>query len=93
MVIVELTKREADAITKAIKLGDTDDPEALRNATGKLWKAAEAQRHGGTWRIICAAERTSSDEHDDDPPQEHTMVETARTTLDEDTALTWPLLC
>jgi hypothetical protein len=54
MVTVELTKREADALSEAIRLGDTDDLEALRTATDKLWKAADAQQHGDTWRIIHA---------------------------------------
>ena len=52
MVTVELTKREADAINDATRLGDTDDLEALRTATNKIWKAADAQRHGDTWRIV-----------------------------------------
>ena len=54
MVTVELTKREADALSEATRLGDTDDLEALRTAIDKLWKAADAQRHGDTWRIIRA---------------------------------------
>jgi hypothetical protein len=54
MVTVELTKREADALSEATRLGDTDDLEALRTATDKLWKAADAQQHGDTWRIIHA---------------------------------------
>ncbi len=52
MVTVELTKHEAEALSEATMLGDTDDVEALRTATGKLWKAASAQQHGATWRII-----------------------------------------
>jgi hypothetical protein len=52
MVTVELTKREADALDKAIRLGDTEDVEALRSATDKLWIAADAQQHGDTWRIL-----------------------------------------
>ena len=55
MVTVELTKREADAISEAIRLGSTDDLEALRAATDKLRKAADAQQRGDTWRIIHAA--------------------------------------
>jgi hypothetical protein len=54
MVTVELTKREADALSEATRLGDTDDLEALRTAIDKLWKAADAQQHGDTWRIIRA---------------------------------------
>jgi hypothetical protein len=54
MVTVELTKREADALNAATRLGNTDDAEALRTAIRKLWKAADAQRHGDTWRIIYA---------------------------------------
>ena len=54
MVTVELTKREADAINEAIRLGNTDDLEALHTAIDKLWKAADAQQHGDTWRIIHA---------------------------------------
>jgi hypothetical protein len=52
MVMVELTKREADALDQAIRLGDTEDVEALRTATDKLWIAADAQQHGDTWRIL-----------------------------------------
>ena len=54
MVTVELTKREADALSEATRLGDTDDLEALRTAIGRLWKAADAQQRGDTWRIIRA---------------------------------------
>jgi hypothetical protein len=54
MVTVELTKCEADALSEATRLGDTDDLEALRAATDKQWKAADAQQHGDTWRIIHA---------------------------------------
>ena len=54
MVTVELTKREADALSEATRLGDTDDLEALRTAIDKLWKAADAQQRGDTWRIIGA---------------------------------------
>jgi hypothetical protein len=57
MVTVELTKREADALSEATRLGDTDDLEALRTAIDKLWKAADAQQHGDTWRIIRARKR------------------------------------
>ena len=60
MVTVELTKREADAINEVIRLGNTDDLEALLTATDKLWTAADAQQHGDTWRIIHATERTTS---------------------------------
>lgn len=52
MVTVELTKREADALDEAIRLGDTKDVEALRTAIDKLWIAADAQQHGDTWRIL-----------------------------------------
>jgi len=52
MVTVELTKREADALSEATRLGNTDDLQALRTATE--WKAADAQQHGDTWRIIHA---------------------------------------
>jgi hypothetical protein len=52
MVTVELTKREADALDEAIRLGDTEDVEALRTAIDKLWIAADAQQHGDTWRIL-----------------------------------------
>jgi hypothetical protein len=55
MVMVELTKREADALSEATGLGHTDDLEALRTAIDKLWKAADAQQRGDTWRIIRAA--------------------------------------
>ena len=54
MITVELTKREADALSEATRLGDTDDLEALRTAIDKLWKAADARQHGETWRIIHA---------------------------------------
>ena len=53
MVTVELTKREADALSEAIRLGDTDDLAALHcTATDKLWAAADAQQRRDTWRII-----------------------------------------
>lgn len=52
MVTVELTKREADALNEATRLGDTEDVEALRAAIDKLWMAADAQQHGDTWRIL-----------------------------------------
>jgi hypothetical protein len=52
MVTVELTRREADALDEATRLGDTEDVEALRAATAKLWMAADAQQHGDTWRIL-----------------------------------------
>ena len=58
MVTVELTEREADALSEATRLGDTDDLEALRTAIDKLWKAADAQQHGDTWRIIRARKRS-----------------------------------
>ena len=54
MITVELTKREAGALSEATRLGDTDDLEALRTAIDKIWKAADAQQHGDTWRIIHA---------------------------------------
>jgi hypothetical protein len=54
MVTVELTKREGGALSEATRLGDTDDLEALRTAIDKLWKAADAQQRGDTWRIIRA---------------------------------------
>jgi hypothetical protein len=52
MVTVELTKREADAVNEATRLGDTKDVEALRTATDKLWMVADAQQHGDTWKIL-----------------------------------------
>jgi hypothetical protein len=52
MVTVELTKREADAVSEETRLGDTEDVEALRTATDKLWMAADARQHGDTWRIL-----------------------------------------
>ena len=52
MVTVEMTKREADALDDATRLGDTEDVEALRTAIDKLWIAADAQQHSDTWRIL-----------------------------------------
>ena len=37
---------------EATRLADTEDVEALRTATDKLWMAADAQQHGDTWRIL-----------------------------------------
>jgi hypothetical protein len=45
---------EADTPSEPTSLGDTDDLEAPRTATGKLRRAAGAQQHGDTWRIIHA---------------------------------------
>jgi hypothetical protein len=58
MITVELTKREVGALSVATRLGDIDDLEALRTAIDKLWKAADAQEHGDTWRIIHAGNRS-----------------------------------
>jgi hypothetical protein len=58
MITVELTKREVGALSEATRLGDIDDLEALRTAIDKLWKAADAQEHGDTWRIIHAGNRS-----------------------------------